>query len=318
MDIHLGEGYGDAVGVEGFVDVFADAEPDSPVVLDGDPHPEGEDDRAVGEFADGDDGFLGLVEDKGVVVDDLQEYFLGAVEVGAIGDGGDNVEAEDGLFGVVDDGLVGEFAIRDNDGAAVEGLDGGVEDADGADIAFVIATLDIVVDLKGFHEQDDDTTGEILESSLESHADGETHGTEEGDEGGGLDAYDIHSHDDDHGFEEHVDERAEEGLEGGFGVAFLEGADDELLEHLGKLHADPKDEYGDEELGDEANGELGEGVEAVLDNGVATCDHVFEVGEVHAFEAVGHGAGDAVLSEDSLAEFVFKDRRGCVLRSGSS
>ena len=172
------------------------------------------------------------MEDQGLVVDDLHEDLFGVVEVGAIGDGGDNVEADDGLAGVVDKRFVGEFTVGHYDGAAVERLDGGVEYLDFTHIAFVRCTFDIVSDLERLHQQYDNTAGKVLQGALQCHTDGETHGTEEGDEGGGLNADDIHRHDDNHGLEQHVDQRAEEGFERRLGIAFLESADDKLFERI--------------------------------------------------------------------------------------
>ena len=214
---------------------------------------------------------------------------------------------------MVDEALGGEFAIGDDDGAAVEGAHDGVEDTYFLDVALIGATLDVVVDLEGFHEEDDDAAGEVLEGALEGHTDGEAHGAEESDEGGGLDADDIHCHDDNHGLEEHVDEGAEEGLEGAFGAALVECFHDEFLEHFGQFHADPEDEDGDEELGDELDGEFGEGGEAVADDGVLAGDDIFDVGEAEIGEAVFDGGEGAIGSLDGFRNH---DVGGVGLRGG--
>ena len=307
MNIDLRERDGDIVEVECLVDVFADAHPESPVVFGFNPDPHREVDGAVGEVADSDDGWFGLVKDERVVVDDLHEDFFDFVEVGAIGYAGHNVEAEGFFFGVVDEAFVGEFAVGDDDGASVEGAHDGVEDAYFLDIAFEVAALDVVANLEGFHEEDDDTAGEVLECALEGHADGETHGAEEGDEGGGLDADNIHGHNDNHGFEEYVDQGTEETLERGFGVAAFETAQDDFAEHAGKFHAHPEDEDGNKKFGNETYGHLGEGFHAVAEDGVLSGDHIFEVGKIHVFQTVGDGLGDAVGGEQFLCEFVLRD-----------
>ena len=304
VDGDLREGDVDTGLVEGDVDVLADVLPDGPVVGDGDPHPDGEVDGAGAEVADADGGFVGFPLHLGLSLDDVPEHLLGLLEVGAVGHRGDHIEADLLLAGVVDEGLGGELAVGDDDDAAVEGAHDGVEDADFLDVALVGAALDVVAHLEGAHEEDDDAAGEVLEGALEGHADGEAHGAEQGDERGGLDADDVHGHDDDHRLEQHVDERREERLERGLGVAAVEAFDDEFFEHLGQLEADPEDEDGDEELGHEADGHLGEGAEAVLDDGVLAGDHGLEVGDVHVLQGVGHGGGDAVGGVHGLAELV--------------
>ena len=139
-------------------------------------------------------------------LDDFPQHLFGPLEVGAIGHRGYYIQTDDGLFSVVDEALGGQLAVGDDDGAAVEGTHDGVEDTYLFDVAFVLPTLDVVVNLEGLHEQDDDAAGEVLQGALQGHADGQTHGAEEGDEGGGLDADDIHRHNDDHGFEQHIDQ----------------------------------------------------------------------------------------------------------------
>ena len=129
-------------------------------------------------------------------------------------------------------------------------------------------------------------------------------GTEQGDERGGLDADDVHRHDDDHGFEQHIDQRAEERLERGLGIAAVEGTDDDLFQHLGQFESQPEHHDGGNELGHEADGEFGERAEAVFEEGVFAGNHGFEVGDVHVAQAVFDGGGDAVLGMNHLAEFV--------------
>lgn len=307
MNIDLRERDGDIVEVECLVDVFADAHPEGPVVFGFDPNPHGEVDRTVGEVADGYDGGFGFVEDEGVVVDDLHEDFFDFVEVGAIGYAGHDVEADGFFLGVVYEAFVGEFAVGDDDGAAVEGAHDGVEDANFLDVAFEVAALDVVANLEGFHEEDDNAAGEVLERALEGHADGETHGAEEGDEGGGLDADNIHGHNDNHGFEEYVDQGTEETFKRRFSIAAFETAQYDFAEHAGKFHAHPEDEDGNEKFGNETYGHLGEGFHAVAEDGVLSGDHIFEVGKIHVFQTVGDGLGDAVGGEQFLCEFVFWD-----------
>ncbi len=303
MDVDLRERDGDVVCIECFVDVLADAHPDGPVVFYFDPHPHGEVDGGGAEVFDGDGGGFGFMEDEFFFVDDLLEHLAGEVEVGAIGDGGFDVEADDGFFGVVDDGFVGEFGVGDDDGAAVEGLDGGVEDFDFADVAFVGAAFDVVAYAEVFEQEDDDAAGEVLEGALQGHAYGQAEGAEDGDEGGGFDADDVHGHDDDHDFEEDVDEGGEEGLDGGFGVALLEDSEEGFFDEFDEFESNPEDEDAAQEFGHEADEHVEAFAQGVAQEGVLPGDDVFDVVEVHVGQAVFDGTVDAVLCTQALAEF---------------
>ena len=129
---------------------------------------------------------------------------------------------------------------------------------------------------------------------MEGHTHRQTHSTEEGDEGGGLDADDIHGHDDNHGLQQHVDQRTEERLERPFGATLVESLHNDFLQHLGQFHTHPEDEDGHEEFGDELDGEFGEGREAVADDGVLAGDDVLDIGEIEVGEAVLDGGDGAV------------------------
>ena len=244
------------------------------------------------------------MEDEGVFVAYLHEDIAHLVEVGAIGHRGHKVEADDFLLGMVDKAFVGELAVGDDDSAAVEGAHEGVENTDFLYVAFVGTTFDVVAHFEGFHEKDDDTAGEVLKRALQGHADGQTHGTQESDEGGGFDAHHIHGHDDDHGFEKHIDQRAQKRFERGFGIASLKTAKDDFFEHLGQFHAYPENEDGNEEFGDETDRHLGEGFHAVAEDGVFASHHTFQVVEIHVPEAVGDGLCDTVGGGEGLGKFV--------------
>ena len=196
-----------------------------------------------------------------------------------------------------------------------------MEDAYLPDVAFILAAFDVVVDLEGLHEEDDDAAGEVLQGALQGHTDGQTHSTEEGDEGGGLDAYDVHSHEDDHSLEQQVDQRAEEAFERGLGIALVEGFDYGFTEEVGHLEAQPQHQYGRQQFGHKLNGELGEGAQTVLHDSVLAGNYGLEVIYVHALKAVLYGSGDAVGGLEGLAELVLRGRRhgACIfLRCGHS
>ena len=114
---------------------------------------------------------------------------------------------------MVDQRLGGQLGVGHDDLAGVVRAQRGVENLDALHEAGVRALLDVVAHLERPEQQDDDPAGEVLQRTLQCHADGHARRAEDGDEGGHLDAHDAHRREDEQHLEDDVDQGVQELLQ---------------------------------------------------------------------------------------------------------
>ena len=218
MHVALGEGDGDALGVEALLDRLVEVEPQGPVVTGGGPAAQVEVDRAVGQLLDQDLG-RGLGVDPAVRGHELQERGLCLVDVVAVRDADHHVQAPRLNSRVIEDRAVPDLGVGHLEINAVVGAHVGGEQADLVDGARQALGVDVVAGPEGAQEQQHDAGGDVLQRALERQADRQAAGGEQRDDAGGLDPElgqdrDQHEHQDaishdaaDHRLERIVDPR---------------------------------------------------------------------------------------------------------------
>ena len=114
VDIPLGKGKADLLGIKPFLDDFRRIEIDPPIIGRTRPDAHGEIHAAVGKGAD-DDHRGRIRHDPVVSGDDFTEYRAGFVNIVIISDAEDHIDPPGSLGGIVDDIIVQQFRVGDDD-----------------------------------------------------------------------------------------------------------------------------------------------------------------------------------------------------------
>lgn len=268
--LQLGEGDGDAGGVEFFLHAFDEAVAAGEELFGGDPDADGPVDGVGAEALEEDiDGFGGVA--FGDALTRPAEGGADDLEVAGVGDADGDIGPAPGVVGDVFDGLAEDLAVGDDESAVVGGVDLGVEEVEVVDAAELAGDVDDVADFERAEEHEHDAGGEVAQRALHGQADGEAGGADEGCDGGDVEAEKPQAGDDAHDEDDPADDVAEEAAEGlvdlGFFEDFADGPSDveaqqpgadEQAEDADELAA-PLDGHAGEELGELGGEEVGVG-----------------------------------------------------------
>ena len=165
MHVALGKGNGDILFVETDFDAFLQVEEEIPVVFDFHLGAESEVHAAVTHFHEA-NGWLGFGEDTRFVVEDTLEDILHFLDIVAVADAGDEIEAAGAFLRIVFNHATHGGGVGNDLGAVIEGEHGGGENAHLFNDTFAATGADIVTDLVGLEDEDEHAGREVGERTL--------------------------------------------------------------------------------------------------------------------------------------------------------
>ena len=192
------------------------------------------------------------------------------------------------LDGVVDECAGGQLTVRDDHPAVVSGRHDGVEDLYLPHAPAESLRLDVVADLVGLQQQDDDPAREVLQGVLQSEADREGGGSKDETEARGGDSEDAQSHDDDDDLQTDPEDALHEDADGLLDVADLEPATDQSDEDPDDDQSDDQDEDREDQPRDEDNRV---GLEDLEQDRAGFLEIIHGLDILQCTESIGHGFG---------------------------
>ena len=154
---------------------------------------------------------------------------LGFLDVIAVADAEEHIDAAGVHAGDVGDGIAPDLLVGDEDFLVVEGEDGGGDHADAIDLALDAADLDCITDIEGAVDEQHESGGEIAEGVLKGEGEDECTTADEGERGADIYPDGAEGDDQADGEDDAVCHLVDEGLEQSGEVPLLcGGAADEL------------------------------------------------------------------------------------------
>lgn len=193
-----------------------------------------------------------------------QNHLAGAVKIIAVADADVILAAALLMGGADEDGVGIDIAVGNDDVLSVVGFDDGGAGLDALDGAFKVVDGDLVPDVEGLAEKDEEAGEPILEDVFEGEADGNGGDAQAGDEISGLEGWD-----DDGGGEEESDQehrpfqKPAENFPEIFPLPFFKLAVDAALHIAADEPEDGEHHDGDDDVRKEADGPIHPAVQAL-------------------------------------------------------